>query len=159
MRLNFLCPRQRDALAREPLAARQLWLFKLELLDTIAAEPSPHRVNLAGSGLEAATIYLRACPPRDAQVLGRYVDTALILVDLLATLGQSRLAIMVVAVGNALLEDLALTGRAPHRAAQACRELNRAGFARLRRGACAKGGPPAAAPPWQPHAHPAILSG
>ncbi|MEE4278081.1 MAG: hypothetical protein V2I82_06405 [Halieaceae bacterium] len=132
MRLNFLCPPQRDALISDPASARQLWLVKLELLESIPAEPSPYRVSLAGSALEAATIYLHARPPRTAELLERYTRTALLLVDMLVSLGQSRLAIVVIAVANALLEHVALEGADAGHAASACRRLCQAGFTRLR---------------------------
>jgi len=131
MRLNFLCPRHRDALASDPASARQIWLFKLELLESVPVEPSPHRLNLAGSALEAAHLYLRARPPREAGLLERYTRTALLLIDMLATLGQSRLAIVVIAVANALLEDIALEGADAERAAAACRRLTREGLGLL----------------------------
>lgn len=95
MRLDFVCPRHRQLLLNSPDTAREYWLENLQRLQRAGSTPTPHTVNLAGSALEAAGIYLSACTPGLSDP-GRYAETALALVRLLAQLRRQRLAFAVV---------------------------------------------------------------
>jgi hypothetical protein len=110
MRLNFLCKNHRCSLEVDPAAARAFWLETQERLAGEAAVPTPHRVSLAGSALEAAGIYLLASPASDAATLQRYVNSALQLIELLTQVRQTRLGIVVVAGATALVEHLGRSG-------------------------------------------------
>lgn len=123
MRLNFLCQYHRQAMLEDPDAAKALWLDSRQRLADEAPVPTPHRVNLAGSALEAAGIYLLANPACDARALERYAESALELVAMLVQLGQTRMAIMVVAGANAMVEQLALAGANGDMALAVCRRL------------------------------------
>ncbi|MEM9315343.1 MAG: hypothetical protein AAGA95_12005 [Pseudomonadota bacterium] len=132
MRLNFLCPQHLSALEDDPLAARELWLSSDDRLDAIPPDPTPHRVSVAGSALEAAHIYLRAHPTSDSKLIKRYTNSALTLIELLVALGQTRLGIMVVAISNAMVEELAHKGADSEAVLAACRRITLDGMARLR---------------------------
>jgi len=109
---------------KHPLEAADYWHESLERLrQTEPRAATPCRVNLAGCALEAAGIYLHArteCPAEDIRC---YADTALSLIDLLAELHQSRLALVVVAGANAMVEQLALGGGDRRVALEASRRL------------------------------------
>ncbi len=128
MRLNFLCHHHRRELMSNPEAARDLWLDGHRRLTSELPLPTPHLVNLAGSALEAAGIYLLARPACDAAALDRYVASALSLVDMLAQLQQTRLATVVVAGASAMVEQLARSGADHDAALHACRRLTLEGM-------------------------------
>ena len=123
MRLNFLCEHHRRSLMASPDAAGELWCNSLDRLEELAPAATPYRVNLTGSALEAAGIYLIANPACDAIEIARYVRTALSLVELLGQLSQDRLVLIVVAGANATLEHLARNGADSAAAARGRRRL------------------------------------
>jgi len=107
MQLNFLCRHHRQALMADPRAAGSLWLESRRRLAQSALAPTPYRVSLAGSALEAAAIYLRARPVCDAASLRSYAYTALQLIDMLVRLRQRRLAATVLACADTTMAQLA----------------------------------------------------
>lgn len=129
MRIEFLCPQQREALQNNPDAARAVWLENHARLAEVPPEPSPHRVSVAGSALEAANIYLEARPRCDASLIGLYASSALALIRMLVELGQTRLGIMVVAISNAMVEEAARRGANAREALAACERLTADGMA------------------------------
>ena len=129
MRIKFLCPQHREALLRNPEAARQLWLENYARLTEVPPEPSPHRVNVAGSALEAANIYLEARPGCDPGLIRLYTSSALALIAMLVELGQTRLGIVVVAVSNAMVEEVARHRADATEALAACERLTADGMA------------------------------
>lgn len=131
MRLNFLCPRHRRALTDDPAAARSLWLEVRQRLDAQPAVATPYSVNLAGSALEAAGLYLQANPVCEPAALDRYAESALHLVGLLVQLRETRLAFVVVAGANAMVEQLARCGADVDAALAACRRLTIEGVGRI----------------------------
>ena len=123
MRLNFLCQHHRQLLMENPEAACSLWFDSYERLDAEPVVPSPYQVNLAGSALEAAGIYLLAHPRCGSDLLERYVNSTLALIDRLSKLRQSRLGVVVVAGATALVEHLAREGADRDAALEACRRI------------------------------------
>lgn len=123
MRLNFLCRHHRRWLMENPEDARRLWFDGTERLDTEPVAPSPYQVNLAGSALEAAGIYLLAHPRCGPELLERYVHSTLALIDRLSQLRQSRLGVVVVAGATAMVEHLAREGADRDAALEACRRI------------------------------------
>lgn len=123
MRLNFLCQHHRRWLTENPEEARRLWFDSAERLDTEPVAPSPYQVNLAGSALEAAGIYLLAHPRCGPELLERYVHSTLALIDMLSQLRQSRLGVVVVAGATAMVEHLAREGADRAAALEACRRI------------------------------------
>ena len=111
-----------------PDAARALWLESQRRLGSEQPLPTPHHVNLAGSALEAAGIYLRANPECSADTIDRYVASALALVHMLTRLRQTRLATVVVAGASAMIEQLARSGADREAALQGCRRLTLEGL-------------------------------
>ena len=109
MQLNFLCRHHRRELMADPQAAGSLWLDSRRRLARDAAAPTPYRVSLAGSGLEAAAIHLRARPACDAEALRSYAYTALQLIDMLVRLRQGRLAATALACADRTMAQLADT--------------------------------------------------
>ncbi len=110
MRLNFLCEHHRRSLMASPDAAGEHWRDCLDRLAELSVAPTPYRVNIAGSALEAAGIYLIAQRVCDAVEINRYVRTVICLLDVLRQLSQDRLVLVVVAGANATLEYLAENG-------------------------------------------------
>lgn len=129
MHIKFLCPEHREALLRNPDAARELWFENLSRLTEVPPDPSPHRVNVAGSALEAAHIYLEARPHCEASLISTYTTSALALIRLLVELGQTRLGIVVVAISNAMVEEVARRGADAAAALAACERLTADGMA------------------------------
>ncbi|MEM6301534.1 MAG: hypothetical protein AAF749_07325 [Pseudomonadota bacterium] len=131
MRLQFLCPQHREALASRPATAADFWRESEQRLRETDIEATPRRVSLAGSALEAAGIYLNACGQCQTEDIERYADTALSLIDLLAQLRQRRLALVVVAGANAMVEQLAQWGGDKMAAVEASRRLTQEGMHRV----------------------------
>ncbi|MEO0438238.1 MAG: hypothetical protein AAF098_15165 [Pseudomonadota bacterium] len=131
MRLQFLCPQHREALSSRPATAADFWRESQERLRETDIEATPGRVSLAGSALEAAGIYLNACGRCQSEDIERYTDTALSLIDLLAQLQQRRLALVVVAGANAMVEQLAQWGGDKMAAVEASRRLTQEGMHRV----------------------------
>lgn len=129
MRLEFLCPHHRRSLFRDPAAAEALWSASLGAPDPAAPEPTPCEVRTAGAGLEAAGLYLQTRQHCGRPLLDRYVTSALRLASLLTRLGQSRLAITVIALAHATVEQLVYAQKAPTAALAECRRLDREGRA------------------------------
>ncbi|MEO1078617.1 MAG: hypothetical protein AAFY29_03610 [Pseudomonadota bacterium] len=131
MRLDFLCPQHLSSLEADPRAAKELWLSSDDCLHTMPSDPTPHRVNLAGKALQAAHIYLQAHPSPDSGMLKRYSNSALTLIELLVALEQTRLGVMVVAISNAMVEELARRGADREAVLAAWRRITLEGMARL----------------------------
>ena len=135
MRIKFLCPQHREALLHDPDAARDYWLTNHTRIRDLAVDappyqaPTPHLVNAAGSALEAANIFLRARPSCASSHLQMYASSALALIGMLADLGQTRLGIVVVAVSNAMVEEVARQGADAAEALAACERLTTRGMA------------------------------
>ena len=146
MRLKFLCKTHRHALLEDTEAARSLWLGLQAQLNDAPAVATPQRVRQAGTALEAAGIYLLAKPAADAALLQRYVTSAQHLIELLVQLRQTRLAIVVVAGTNALVEHLARSGADRDAALAACRRLTLQGMEQVE-GAHRRGQPAGALTP------------
>ena len=123
MHLNFLCPRHKQQLYESPLLARDFWYHCDEQLASGQKAATPQHVNLAGSGLEAAGIFLKSSNEVDSDVIGRYAATAVTLIRLLAKLEQGRLALVVITGTNTVLEQLALEGADPIAIRRACRRI------------------------------------
>ncbi len=128
MRLNFLCQHHRRSFIEDPEAARKLWFESFDRLSCQAPVATPYGVNLAGSALECAGIYLLAHPQCDAELLERYAASALTLIEMLVTLRQSRLALIVVSGANALVEHLAKEGANREAALDAARRITLKGM-------------------------------
>lgn len=128
MRLEFLCPLHRRSLLRDPVAAEQLWSASLAA-PPASSEPTPRDVRTAGAGLEAAGLYLQTRQYCGRSLLDRYVTSALRLATLLTRLKQSRLAITVIALAHATVEQLVFSQKAPASALTVCRRLDREGMA------------------------------
>jgi len=124
MRLEFLCPFHRRSLLRDPAAAEQLWSASLET-PPASPEPTPREVRMAGAGLEAAGLYLQTRQSCSRGLLDRYVASALRLAQLLTRLDQSRLAITVIALAHATIEQVVFSQKAPASALAVCRRLDR----------------------------------
>jgi hypothetical protein len=137
MRLEFLCPHHRCSLLRDPAAAERLWSASLAA-PPASPEPTPRDVRTAGAGLQAAGIYLQTRRRCDRVLLDRYASSALHLAALLTRLGQTRLAVTVIALAHATVEQLVLAQKAPASALAVCRRLHREGTALV--------GEPASAP-------------
>jgi hypothetical protein len=130
MRLEFLCPHHRRSLLQDPAAAEQLWSASLEA-PPASPEPTPREVRTAGAGLEAAGLYLQTTPGCGRALLDRYVTSALRLAALLTRLEQSRLAITVIALAHATIEEVVFSRKAPAAALAVCQRLDREGMALL----------------------------
>lgn len=127
MHLNFLCPRHKQQLNEAPLLARDFWIRCDQQLSSFDGAATPQQVNLAGSALEAAGIFLKASAGIDGEAITRYASTALSLIRLLAKLEQGRLALVVITGSNALLEQLALGGANALLIRRACRRITMEG--------------------------------
>lgn len=123
MRLNFLCEHHRRSLMASPDTAGEHWRNCLDRLAGLSGAPTPYRVNIAGSALEAAGIYLIAQRACDAVEINRYVRTVMGLLEVLRQLAQDRLVLVVVAGANATLEYLAENGSDHFVVARARRRL------------------------------------
>lgn len=128
MRLDFLCPQQRAQFKDNPEAARDLWQQTSIDMAMPVSDPTPYQVARAGAALEAAHIYLRAEPKLAPPLYESYAATALTLIRMLTSLGQSRLGIVVLAVSNALIEDLSHRGTGTEAALRACRRITSEGM-------------------------------
>lgn len=130
MRLNFLCAYHRRSLWEQPRNAKNLWQeYELRLREyPLKSEPSPLDVKLAGSALEAASIYLASRDAIDPQLLARYSESALTLIRMLSRLTQSRLAIIVLAGTAATLKQIATQNQEPAASRFACRRLTQEGL-------------------------------
>lgn len=128
MRLEFLCPHHRRSLLHDPAAAERLWSASLAA-PPASPEPTPREVRVAGAGLQAAGLYLQATPSCGLAHLDRYVTSALRLATLLTRLRQSRLAVTVIALAHATVEQLVFSQKAPASALTVCRRLDREGRA------------------------------
>lgn len=135
MRIKFLCPQHREALLLNPDLARDYWLESQMRVAQCSAEllpcdgPSSHLVAVAGSALEAANIYLQARPRRNSMDIRAYAESAITLIRLLVALGQTRLGLVVVAISNAVLEEVARHGADAAESLTACERLTKDGMA------------------------------
>jgi hypothetical protein len=98
---------------------------------------------MAGAGLEAAGLYLQTTQSCGRGLLDRYVTTALRLAALLVRLEQSRLAITVIALAHATIEQAVFSRKAPAAALAVCQRLDREGVALIGEPTCHE--PPTAA--------------
>ncbi|MFK7829740.1 MAG: hypothetical protein AB8B57_08190 [Congregibacter sp.] len=110
MRLNFLCRHHRRSLLASPRDARSVWQDYYPRITKSPCTPTPYQVNLAGTALEAATIYLLAEPVCAGEDLECFTETALLLIGMLEQLGESGLATTVVSGAGDMLQQFALRG-------------------------------------------------
>lgn len=103
MRLRFLCPHHRNSLQRSSTEAYQFWIDCEAILADRSGELSPEHVKLAGSALEAASIFLQTSDSRSPQIKDNYRRCAEVLTDMLVRLEQPRLAAMVVSITSTLI--------------------------------------------------------
>lgn len=109
MRLEFLCHAERRQLYGSPQSARSLWHERLSAMSASHDLPAtPYWVRMAGSALEAGSIYLRACEQPEQSDIDDYLTTATKLIALLTRLRETRLALVVFAGVDALLKERAL---------------------------------------------------
>ena len=109
MRLEFLCQAERKQLHEAPHSARALWLERLSLLLASRDLPAtPYWVRMAGSALEAGSIYLRACEQPQQSDVENFLTTATKLIALLSCLSETRLAMIVFSGVDSLLKERAL---------------------------------------------------